>query len=151
MTQPTTALRDLEHAPGTRAQKAQEAVRVIRRLGAYRWAGLYDVSATEIAVIAWDGPEAPTFPRFAVTKGLNGAAVANKAPVIVQDVARDPRYLTTIGGTRGEMICPVIASGAVVGTLDVESDRVNAFSARDEELLAACAQDLLWLWSASVG
>jgi L-methionine (R)-S-oxide reductase len=140
-------LRDLAQAPGARTQKAQEAVRVIRQLGPYRWAGLYEVSATEIAVIAWDGPEAPTFPRFPVTKGLNGAAVSKKRPVIVQDVSSDPRYLTTIGGTRGEMIYPVIASsGEVVGTIDVESDRINAFSTRDEELLAACARDLLWLW-----
>jgi putative methionine-R-sulfoxide reductase with GAF domain len=148
----TAELRNLAGAPGSRAQKAQEAVRAIRRLGQYRWAGLYDVSGTEIAVIAWDGPEAPTFPRFPVTKGLNGAAVLKKVPVIVQDVSRDPRYLTTIGGTRGEMIYPVLASsGTVLGTIDVESDRINAFSARDEKLLAACARDLLWLWQTSDG
>jgi putative methionine-R-sulfoxide reductase with GAF domain len=146
----TTALRDLASAPGTRTTKAREAARAIRLLGPYRWTGLYDVSSTEIAVIAWDGPEAPTFPRFPVTKGLNGAAVAEKKVVVVQDVADDARYLTTIGGTRGEMIYPVIASsGQVVGTIDVESDRVHAFSAGDEELLAACAQHLLWLWQTS--
>lgn len=68
--------------------------------------------------------------------------------MIVQDVAQDPRYLTTIGGTRGEMIQPVLnRSGMVIGTIDVESDRVNAFTARDEEILSACAERLLWLWS----
>jgi putative methionine-R-sulfoxide reductase with GAF domain len=68
----------------------------------------------------------------------------------VQDVVSDPRYLTTIGGTRGEMIQPVLdQSGVVVGTIDVESDRVNAFSTRDEELLALCAENLLWLWRAN--
>jgi L-methionine (R)-S-oxide reductase len=98
-------------------------------------------------VIAWSGPQAPAYPRFPITKRLNGASVASRRPVIVQDVASDPRYLTTIGGTRGEMIQPVIdKSGVVVGTIDVESDRVNAFSSRDEELLALCAKNLLWLW-----
>jgi putative methionine-R-sulfoxide reductase with GAF domain len=48
------------------------------------------------------------------------------------------------------MIQPVLdQSGAVVGTIDVESDRVNAFSSRDEELLALCAENLLWLWRVS--
>jgi hypothetical protein len=82
-------------------------------------------------VIAWSGPEAPTYPRFPIAKGLNGACVASRKPVIVQDVASDSRYLTTIGGTRGEMIQPVFdETGVVVGTIDVESDRVNAFGAR---------------------
>lgn len=147
---PIDTLRSLAKGDGDRAIKAQRAIELIRGLGSYRWAGLYDVLPSEIVVIAWSGPQAPTHPRFPIAKGLNGASVASRKPVIVQDVARDPRYLTTIGGTRGEMIQPVLdQSGAVVGTIDVESDRVNAFSARDEELLARCAENLLWLWRAS--
>jgi putative methionine-R-sulfoxide reductase with GAF domain len=64
----------------------------------------------------------------------------------VQDVASDPRYLTTIGGTRGEMIQPVLDQSGVAGTIDVESERVNAFSRRDEQLLEECAKNLFWLW-----
>jgi len=144
------ALRRLRDLPGHRVEKAQRAVALIRKLGPYRWAGLYDVLAAEIAVIAWDGPEAPTYPRFPVTRGLNGACVSSRRPVVAQDVANDPRYLTTIGGTRGEMIQPVMSeSGVVVGTIDVESERANAFSSRDEELLALCAQHIAWLWPAS--
>jgi GAF domain-containing protein len=144
------ALRLLRDDAGDRTAKAQRAVELIRTLGPYRWAGLYDVLATEIAVIAWCGPSSPTYPRFPVAKGLNGVCVASRKPVIVQDVATDARYLTTIGGTRGEMIQPVVAeSGDVVGTIDVESDRVNAFTRRDEELLAACAANLAWLWQPS--
>src|SRR5688572_15316533 len=143
-------LLSLGESEGDRVAKAQPAIDLIRSLGPYRWAGLYDVLATEIAVIAWSGPEAPTHPRFSIAKGLNGACVSSREPVIVQDVASDPRYLTTIGGTRGEMIQPVFGeSGAVVGTIDVESDRVNAFGSRDNELLALCAKNLFWLWRAS--
>jgi|SRR4026207_1486359 L-methionine (R)-S-oxide reductase len=145
-----SALRSLGESEESRAVKAQRAVDLIRPLGPYRWAGLYDVLPSEIAVIAWSGPEAPTYPRFPIAKGLNGACVASRKPVIVQDVASDSRYLTTIGGTRGEMIQPVFdETGVVVGTIDVESDRVNAFGARDEELLAVCAQNLFWVWRAS--
>jgi L-methionine (R)-S-oxide reductase len=141
-------LRQLVDAGGSRIEKARVAARLIRELGDYRWAALYDVSATEIAVIAWDGPEPPTYPRFPITQGLNGAAVSSKKAIIVQDVTKDARYLTTIGGTRAEMIHPVVGdSGDVVGTIDVESERLNAFSKRDEELLAECATNLHWLWS----
>ena len=42
------------------------------------------------------------------------------------------------------MIQPVVNQrGVVVGTIDVESDRVNAFSSRDEELLGVCAKNLI--------
>ena len=144
-------LRSIGNSEGDRAAKAQRAVDLIRSLGPYRWAGLYDVLAAEIAVIAWSGPQAPTYPRFPIGKGLNGACVSSRKRVIVQNVAEDPRYLTTIGGTRGEMIEPIFdPAGAVVGTIDVESDRVDAFGKRDEELLAACAGNLLWLWRAAV-
>ena len=143
-------LRLLGEGSGDRPAKAQRAADLIRSLGPYRWAGLYDVLPTEISVIAWSGPEAPTHPRFPIAKGLNGACVSSRQPVIVQDVANDPRYLTTIGGTRGEMIQPVVnQSGVVIGTIDVETDRVNAFSGRDEELLAVCAKNLFWLWRGS--
>jgi L-methionine (R)-S-oxide reductase len=139
----------LGEGEGDRVAKAQQAIDLIRPLGPYRWAGLYDVLAREIVVIAWSGPEAPTHPRFSIDKGLNGACVSSREPVIVQDVASDCRYLTTIGGTRGEMIQPVFdESGAVVGTIDVESDRVNAFGSCDKELLALCAKNLFWLWRA---
>ncbi len=48
------------------------------------------------------------------------------------------------------MIQPVVdESGAVIGTIDVESERVNAFTDRDEELLALCAENLSWLWRAN--
>jgi GAF domain-containing protein len=141
-------LRSFARGPGDRVAKAQRAIDLIRALGPYRWAGLYDVHPTEIAVIAWAGPEAPAHPRFAIAKGLNGACVSTRKPVIVQDVSRDARYLATIGGTRGEMIQPVVdTSGAVIGTIDVESDRVDAFTSRDGELLARCAKSLSWLWS----
>jgi len=140
-------LRELSHSSGTREKRSRAAVGLIRSLGPYRWAGLYDVTANEIAVIAWDGPEPPTYPRFPISKGLNGVAVASRHPVIVQDVATDPRYLTTIGGTRGEMIHPVLRPpGVVVGTIDVETEKVDAFSDRDKALLAACAEALQWLW-----
>jgi putative methionine-R-sulfoxide reductase with GAF domain len=75
-------------------------------------------------------------------------AVASGEPVIVPNVAEDSRYLTTLGNTRAEMIVPVrVAGGGVVGTIDVESERLNAFGPADRELLAACAGVIAPLWA----
>jgi L-methionine (R)-S-oxide reductase len=145
-------LRNIASDTSERRDKARRAAAAIARTGGYRWVGLYDVGASEISVIGWAGPSAPTYPTFPRSQGLNGAAVASGKPVIVQDVSQDPRYLSTLGSTRAEMIMPVRArpEGAVVGTIDVESDRVHPFSDRDSVLLAACAEALAELWRARI-
>ncbi len=130
-----------------RQEVAREAADLIRQAGRYRWVGLYDVTETEVAALAWTGEIAPAFPRFPRTQGLSGAAVAAGDVVISQDVARDPRYLTAFATTGSEAIVPVLTGNRqVVGTIDVESDRLNAFSAEDEVFLRRCALALAPLW-----
>jgi len=136
----------LVNSPSLRIDKAQAVAEVIKAARAYRWVGLYDVTLEEVAAIAWTGSDAPAYPRFPVTKGLSGAAVATRVPVVVQDVMTDPRYLTAFGSTRAEAIFPVAVAGRVVGTIDVESDRTNAFSRADEEFLKTCTSILTPLW-----
>ncbi len=69
--------------------------------------------------------------------------------MVVSDVRSDPRYLTAFGTTLSEIITPVLdeKTGAVVGTIDVESEQANAFSLEDQKLLEACARvaRLIWL------
>ena len=128
----------------------KEAAELIRQAAPYRWVGLYEVTATEIRAVAWTGAVAPTFPRFPRGKGLNGVVVRTGEPVVCQDVTSDPRYLTAFPSTGSEAIFPVFSEGGeVVGTIDVESDRRNAFSAEDERFLRACAANLRTLWQSA--
>jgi L-methionine (R)-S-oxide reductase len=145
-------LRGILASAGERQDKARLAAAAVRRAGGYRWVGLYDVGPEEIRVIAWAGPGAPAHPAFPRSQGLNGAAAASGKPVIVQDVSTDARYLSTLDSTRAEMIMPVRArpGGAVIGTIDVESDRVHPFTERDLALLSVCAEALLDLWRGAV-
>ncbi|HTR48810.1 MAG TPA: GAF domain-containing protein, partial [Verrucomicrobiae bacterium] len=80
--------------------------------------------------------------------GLTGAAIREKKAIVVGDVRNDPRYLTAFGSTLSEIIVPVLAPGEqrVIGTVDLESERANAFSARDQQLIEQCAQAALPLW-----
>jgi GAF domain-containing protein len=146
-----TRLRELAVSPASRPDRARAAAELIRAGRGYHWVGLYDVTATEITAIAWTGVAAPANPAFPVTQGLNGAAVASRRPVVVQDVSKDHRYLTTFRETRAEAAFPVTSpDGArVVGTIDVESDRVDAFTAEDEDFLRRCAESLAPLWASS--
>ena len=141
-------LRKLGSSRIERRERARKAAEMIRTARSYHWVGLYDVTPAEIIAIAWTGRDAPAFPRFPRTQGINGAAVAAHAPVIVNDVSRDERYLMTFGATRSEAIFPVAAQegGQIVGTIDVESDRVDAFTADDESFLRGCAVALAGIW-----
>ena len=138
----------LAAAGDDRTVKAKRLAELIQRLGEYRWVGVYDVGADNVSIVGWSGPSAPAHPTFPVGKGLTGAAIQQKQTVIVGDVRNDPRYLTAFGSTLSEIIVPVLhpADGRVVGTIDVESERANAFSSRDREMIEQCAQAALPLW-----
>jgi len=132
---------------GDRAAKARRLAEMVQKLGDYRWVGVYDVGAETVSVIAWSGPGAPEHPSFPASQGLTGAAIEQKKAVIVGDVRSDPRYLTAFGNTLSEMIVPVLSpDGRVIGTIDVESERANAFSERDQQTIEQCAEAALPLW-----
>jgi L-methionine (R)-S-oxide reductase len=144
-------LRGIEVELATTQDRAERAARVaalIRETGGYRWVGLYAVTDQEIAAVGWSGPGPPAHPRFPVTEGLSGAAVADRRSVVVGDVTADPRYLTAFSSTRSEAVVPVVdpATGAVVGTLDVESAERDAFTEIDQRALERCAAMLTGLF-----
>ena len=131
-------------APGNRnASRARRIAEKIRLAHGYRWVGIYEVTDTEIAAIAWTGTEAPAYPRFPITQGLCGAAVESRAPVVVGNVRDDPRYLTTFGSTQSEMVMPIIDTGRVVGLIDVESEHLDAFGDEDTRFLQGCSSEIL--------
>lgn len=141
-------IRGILDSADERRMKAERAAEAIRLSGGYRWVGIYDVGAREIANVAWSGRGAPAYPRFPVTEGLSGEAVATRNTVVSNDVVNDPRYLTAFGSTRSEIIVPITtATGEVVGTLDVEDAHENAFADADRKFLEACARALMRLWS----
>jgi L-methionine (R)-S-oxide reductase len=145
-----TVLRGIDDVLRTgkgRTEKAGRITELVRQAGGYRWVGLYEVTERGIAAIAWSGPGAPAHPRFPVTQGLSGAAVAAKRAVVVNDVTADPRYLTAFASTLSEAIVPVLdpGTGTVLGTLDVESAERDAFTDADRQALervAAASSDL---------
>ena len=134
-----------------RSERAQQIADVVRAFGPYRWVGVYDVSPELVSIIAWSGPGAPAYPTFPVTKGLTSSAIREKSTVVVGDVRSDPLYLTAFGSTLSEIIIPILdpRDSRVVGTIDVESERANAFSATDQSKLEECALAALGLWIAT--
>jgi L-methionine (R)-S-oxide reductase len=131
-----------------RSQAASTIASLIRSARHYRWVGIYEVGVEEIYALAWSGPNAPAYPVFPRGSGLCGRAVAAGTVVCVDDVTKDPDYLTTLSSTRSEMVVPILdSSQKTVGVIDVESEHVDAFSGEDISLISRCASAASVLWS----
>jgi putative methionine-R-sulfoxide reductase with GAF domain len=142
----TELIAKVAEMPDRRAAAAAIAS-LIRSYGSYRWVGIYEVGEEEIYVLAWSGPSAPSHPRFPRSAGICGRAVLSRAMVCVDDVTKDPDYLTTLNSTRSEIVVPVLATNVEpLGLIDVESEDVAAFSTRDRDVLLACASAARRLW-----
>ncbi len=144
-------LQDILPSDVDRAAKAAQIAEAIRKSGPYRWVGLYDVDMQRglVSNIAWCGPSAPAYPIFPVTMGLTSRTIADKRTINVGDVASDPNYLTALDSTRSEIIVPVLDNaGAVIGTIDVESERRDAFDPATQASLEECARVLAAFWAA---
>ena len=69
------------------------------------------------------------------------------------DVASDADYLTALPTTQSEIIIPVLSATGdkVLGTIDVESERPDAFDAHTQTSLEECANALRPFWEHEKG
>ena len=57
-------------------------------------------------------------------EGIVGNVALSKEIELVSDVTKEPNYVPTIPRTKGEIAFPLIVHGSVLGTLDIQSDKV---------------------------
>jgi GAF domain-containing protein len=133
----------------SRGEKARLIADKIRLSRGYPWAGVYDVKENEIKFIACAGRSEPLIPSFPIDKGLNGRAVMQRKTVIVNDIDKDEDYLLTFTNTKSEIVVPVFdrTGKQIVGTIDVEGEKTNAFSDDDVKFLEECARKISELWT----
>jgi GAF domain-containing protein len=74
-----------------------------------------------------------------VGEGLIGTAAKEMRPIRVGDVANDLRYVKHVGATRSELDVPMLIGDELIGVLNAESKRNNAFDEDAEELAVALA------------
>ncbi len=122
------------------SKRMKQVAEMIRAARDYRWVGIYKVTKKEFVIVAASDEEPPAYPRFPITQGLCGAALESRKSIIVGDVRRDTRYLPTFHTTRSEIIVPMINEHKqVVGMLNAESDKPNAFGQEDRQFLERAA------------
>jgi len=79
-----------------------------------------------------------------IGQGLIGQAAAQGERILVPDVRQDTRYrfIDALPETRSEVVIPLKIEGRVLGVLDVQSDRLNAFHPNDLLILEALADTI---------
>lgn len=77
--------------------------------------------------------------RLKVGEGITGWVARTGKPARVGDVSTDRRYVMVRPEVRSELAVPLELRGSIRGVINVDSDRSNAFSAADQELLEILA------------
>lgn len=77
--------------------------------------------------------------KLRVGEGITGWVARSGQPARVGDVTADRRYVMVHPGVRSELAVPLEVQGEVRGVLNVDSDRKDAFSGGDQELLETLA------------
>lgn len=72
-------------------------------------------------------------------EGLIGYVVETSQPVISPDVRQDSRYIRLREETRSEMVAPIISNMEVIGVFDLESNKLNAYTNEDLQILLLLA------------
>jgi sigma-B regulation protein RsbU (phosphoserine phosphatase) len=80
-------------------------------------------------------PEGPEPMRLKPGQGLVWSAVTSQMPLMVNDVAADPRYVAIVTGIGSEMVVPLLHKKRPIGALNLLSRNKDQFSAADVELL----------------
>ena len=79
-------------------------------------------------------PESERATRLAPGVGLVGAAILSGQPILVNDVASDPRYLDLVPGMQSELVVPLLYKSRPIGALNILSQNRNQFTVRDEAI-----------------
>ena len=74
-------------------------------------------------------------PMLKSGKGIVGHVIRTGESVVVQDVHKDPRYIAGRKGTRSEIAVPIVLGEQVIGAVNLESNRLGAYSEADSEVL----------------
>lgn len=90
----------------------------------------------------WDDPQFEIKPaRLKIgQEGVTGWVAGTGQPLLVPDVKQEPHYILMGGSqTRSELTVPIKTRGKVIGVLDVQSDRLDAFDKSDLVVLQSLA------------
>jgi L-methionine (R)-S-oxide reductase len=128
-------------APTAKDVMERIAQRLHEKMARYNWVGFYLVDPADAGVLLV-GPFVGSFTpnaRIPLGTGLCGAAASSGLTVVVDDVAKDPRYLAGSSLVKCEIVVPIFVKNKLAAELDVESYFASAFNKAEQEFIEGCA------------
>ena len=108
----------------------------------YSWIGIYLVEGNDLILGPWKGPQATEHTRIPIGQGICGSAAASGETELTPDVNADDRYLSCFISTKSEIVVPIKKDDKILGEIDIDSDKKDAFTDKDVEFLEKVADML---------
>lgn len=110
---------------------------LMQQLPDVSWAGFYLLSGQTLYLGPFQGKVACT--KIPLGKGVCGTAAQKRQTIVVPDVHQFPGHIACDRESRSEIVVPLIASGRVVGVLDLDSNTEGRFTQADAAVLEEAA------------
>lgn len=130
--------------PDPVANMANAAALVWQYLPDLNWAGFYRHVDGGLVLGPFQGKVACI--RIAFGEGVCGAAALSQKTQLVADVHAFPGHIACDAASRSELVVPIVADGALIAVLDLDSPIPARFDAEDAtgcEAIAALLADRL--------
>jgi len=108
----------------------------------YNWVGIYIVKGNTLILGPWKGTQATEHTKIPIGKGICGSAALSGKTEIIGDVTIDKRYLSCFISTKSEIVVPIKKGKKILGEIDIDSNKKNAFSEKDKVFLENLADML---------
>jgi L-methionine (R)-S-oxide reductase len=135
----------IEGEPDLVANLANLAAALMEGIEAASWVGFYRLVDGELVLGPFQGKIACV--RIPLGRGVCGTAAAERRTVVVADVDAFPGHIACDAASRSEIVVPIVQGERLLGVLDVDSDRPDAFDDVDAaalERVAARVAALRW-------
>jgi len=104
------------------------------------WVGFYLLKDEKLFLGPFQGKTSCTV--IGMGKGVCGSAAVRKKTIIVEDVDKFPGHIACDGGSRSEIVVPLIKDDRVFGVLDLDSYKLSSFDTTDQIYLEKLCNSL---------
>ncbi|HEY3637869.1 MAG TPA: GAF domain-containing protein [Rhizomicrobium sp.] len=111
------------------ANAANTSALIYHSLPDLNWAGFYFLRGQELLLGPFQGK--PACVRIAVGRGVCGAAIEGRKPLLVGDVNAFSDHIACDSASRSELVVPLMNGEEILGVLDLDSPHVSRFDAED--------------------
>lgn len=77
--------------------------------------------------------------KLKIGRGIVGKCIATRKPFLSRDIRKDKSYISGRNETRSELCVPIVAGNRCWGAINLESNRIAAFTLEDAQFLETIA------------